>query len=106
MDGGFQVPSLEATKAVEVATGMLAWFGKNESVLHRFSMWLYKSLEECFEAMHLRREKMWRGFHKIRTSAMFRSQWEVFLGSAGAWNPFFRLIERSHMSSQWNTRML
>ncbi len=71
-----QVPSLEATKAVEVTTGMLAWFGKNESVLHRFSMWLYKSLEGCFEeksSMHLRREKM-RDFHKIHTSAMFRSQ--------------------------------
>ncbi len=81
MDGGFQVPSLEATKAVEVAIGMLAWFGKNESVLHRFSMWFYKSLEECFEekgSVHLRREKMWRDFNKIRTSAMFRSQWEVF----------------------------
>ncbi len=35
--------------------------------------------------MHLRRENMWRGFHKIRTrtSAMFRSQWEVYLESAG-----------------------
>lgn len=91
------MPSSEAKMSTQVATGLLPWLCRNESVLVKFSVWLYQSLEVCFEGkgcIHLRREKMWRDFHKVRTSVLFRRQWELFLERAGqvALSTFYQYV--------------
>ena len=85
----FQVPSVEAKLATKVASGLLEWHDKcieNKLSFQRFSTWHSQQFERCFKdkgSMHLRRERMWREYHNIRTSDIFLSQWKVFLECAG-----------------------
>lgn len=80
---------MEAKLAVKVATGLVEWHDKcvnNKQSFQTFSTWLSQLFEQCFKkrgSVHLRREKMWREYHQIRTSDTFTSQWKTFLESAG-----------------------
>ena len=86
-DKSFSVPSPANKKAVEAAASLIAWCDQpqNYNNLRRFSWILCIRLHACFSKKHssmqLRKEKMWRAYHLLRTSLTFGNDWKIFLNS-------------------------
>ena len=87
-DEGFKIGGSKANAATESARFVLHWASmpENEKCFIAFSYELVKSLERCLpEGSDLekkpqsRRERMWKAFHQLSSSADFRSLWEGFL---------------------------
>ena len=87
-DDGFSVPSSVNQKAVETASALALWCDCQDNLpyLAQFSRILCVRLHACFSRRHtslkLRKEKMWRVYHRLRTSATFCKDWRVFLQSS------------------------
>ena len=83
-DGGFKLPSANASAARTSAVKLLEWALKEENVavLQSFAAEATAHLDTAFDARmkrpHRQREKMWANFHKIRTSSKFLSRWSSF----------------------------
>ena len=87
-DEGFRVTSSEAAEAIKTAISLEIWSTDtgNTSTFADFSMRLIESLVACFNSKaktsKLKREHMWREYHKLRTSSIFANEWQCFLESA------------------------
>ena len=84
-DDSFSVPSPANKKAVETASALILWSDCPDNSKHLcvFSRILSVRLRACFSKKHtslrLRKEKMWRAYHRLRTAVSFRNDWKVFL---------------------------
>ena len=84
-DESFSVPSPANKKASETALALFGWCDcpNNRVNLSKFSRVLCVRLHACFSRRHtslrLRKKKMWRAYHRLRTSVSFRKDWEMFL---------------------------
>ena len=84
-DESFSVPSPANKKCSETALALIGWYDcpHNHANLSKFSLGLCVQLHACFSRRHtslrLRKEKMWRAYHHLRTSASFCKDWEMFL---------------------------
>ncbi len=89
-DDGFSLPSELAQKARTTATRVLLWCddASNLPRLTTFAQELLQLLMECLATQQLPqgavREKMWEAYHKLRTSAVFKSMWVQFLETSAA----------------------
>ena len=88
-DDGFSLPSELARKARATATRVLTWSSEpnNLPMLTAFARELLQLLEECLtsrQPSQSQREKMWEAYHKLRTSAVFKSLWVRFLDTSTA----------------------
>ena len=87
-DESFSVPSPANVKAVETALALTVWFDSPgcQAALHMFSLVLCTRLGACFcskhTSQHLKKEKMWRSFHRLRTATTFRRDWRKFIESS------------------------
>lgn len=87
-DKSFSVPSPANLKAVEIASALTTWFECPDSqpTTNMFATVLCTRLCACFSTKHtshlVKREKLWRSFHRLRSSATFRNDWRKFLESS------------------------
>ena len=84
-DDSFKVPSKNATEALNTASALSAWCEQstNQLQLSTFACGLTVKLKTCLvssvTSKRMRKEKMWGGYHKLRTSPEMISQWKTFL---------------------------
>ena len=87
-DESFSVPSPANVKAVETSFALTTWFDSpvRQAELNRFSLVLCTRLRACFASKHtshqLKKEKLWRSFHRLRTATTFRNDWRIFIESS------------------------
>ena len=84
----FRAPCPSNKAAVSTASALSEWCdkGENHPCLYGYSRVLVVRLNACFSrkytSLRLRREKMWRAYHRLRTSETFRQDWSRFLQRA------------------------
>ena len=78
-DESFKLPSPIAADALSTAQKLAASFGTNQQLISKFAEKLVRTLMPTFESKasscKVRREKMWRKYHSIRTSE-YKALWE------------------------------
>ena len=81
-DESFKLPSPLAADALSTAQKLAASFGTNQQLISKFAEKLVSTLMPTFKSKasscKVRREKMWRKYHSIRTSE-YKALWEQFL---------------------------
>ena len=82
-DESFKLPSPIAADALSTAQKLAASFGTNQQLISKFAEKLVSTLMPTFESKasscKVRREKMWRKYHSIRTTSEYKALWEQFL---------------------------
>ena len=89
-DRRFELPSTSATAARNIAEELILWQKDpghaNVLVFNQFATYLSAKLKLCFvtthKTKHLKQAKMWGEYHKLRTSAGFKAEWQKFLDKA------------------------
>ena len=82
----FKISSPEARKAVEIAAKVISCTSKEVDEFTMFSKRLVEMLMLCFRTTKRsfisKQEAMWESFHKLRTSAKFKKEWQDFFNSS------------------------
>ena len=92
-DRRFELPSTSATVARSIAEELILWQKDpgHAHVFNQFAAYLSAKLKLCFvtthKSKHLKQAKMWGEYHKLRTSASFKAEWENFLDKATKQQP-------------------
>ena len=89
-DQRFKLPWTSATAARNIAEELILWQKDpghaNVHVFNQFATYLSAKLKLCFvtthKTKHLKQAKMWGEYHKLKTSANFKAEWQKFLDKA------------------------
>jgi len=83
----FEIASISAVSAHEIATAISTSGPDNIQLIRKFSEYLVSILKKCLitthKSEHLKSAKMWGEYHKLRTSDAFKEGWVKFLAKFG-----------------------
>ena len=85
VDESFSIPTEEIKKCLSIAQSLMKYFNCDQVMptCEAFCSWLVDALEEIVgqskkQSGVINAEKLWNSYHRLTTSQVFKTNWEVF----------------------------